>query len=79
MDHNLKLMFHHLSSADVECGGCVKGFVIRGEAKVPHVDCKGTGVRINKNWGRPVKAKSRIGHSSPWTSGSSNVKTTKKK
>lgn len=78
MDHNLKLMFHHLSNANVECGGCVNGFVLRGEVKIPHVDCKGTGFRINKRWGKCVKAKSRIGQSSPWTSGGSNARKAKK-
>lgn len=50
----------------VDCGGCVNGFIRRDDKAVPHMDCEGTGQRIPKNWGRPVKAHSRIGQPSPW-------------
>lgn len=51
----------------VECGGCNNGKINRGNDKVEHPDCLGSGYRIPKNYGRPVKAKSRRGQPSPWT------------
>lgn len=63
----------------VPCGGCFNGFLRRDEKAVPHDDCGGTGKRVPSNYGRPVKAVSRRGKSSPWIRKSKGVIGAKKK